>query len=48
MRYSDVSADDVCDALAVDEVADRVDRERSTAYRAVQRLMQAGFPERNR
>ncbi len=27
----------------VDEIADRVDRERSTAYRAVQRLLQAGF-----
>jgi len=31
------------DALTVDEVADRVERERSTAYRAVQRLLQAGF-----
>ena len=30
-------------ALTVDEVADRVDRERSTAYRAVQRLLNAGF-----
>jgi predicted transcriptional regulator len=29
--------------LTVDEVAERVDRERSTAYRAVQRLLQAGF-----
>ncbi|MFW5924063.1 MAG: helix-turn-helix domain-containing protein [Halanaeroarchaeum sp.] len=29
--------------LTVDEVADRVDRERSTAYRAVQRLLSAGF-----
>jgi len=29
--------------LTVDEVADRVDRERSTAYRAVQRLLTAGF-----
>ncbi len=27
----------------VDEVADSVGRERSTAYRAIQRLMQAGF-----
>ncbi len=27
----------------VDEIAERVDRERSTAYRAVQRLIQAGF-----
>ena len=30
-------------ALTIDEVADRVDRERSTAYRAVQRLLNAGF-----
>ncbi|ELZ30507.1 hypothetical protein C475_00145 [Halosimplex carlsbadense 2-9-1] len=29
--------------LTVDEVAEAVDRERSTAYRAVQRLLQAGF-----
>jgi predicted transcriptional regulator len=29
--------------LTVDEIADAVDRERSTAYRAVQRLRQAGF-----
>ncbi len=29
--------------LTIDEIADRVDRERSTAYRAVQRLLQAGF-----
>jgi predicted transcriptional regulator len=29
--------------LTVDEVADAVDRERSTAYRAVQRLLQSGF-----
>lgn len=35
-----VNADE---ALTVDEIADVVDRERSTAYRAVQRLMQAGF-----
>lgn len=27
----------------VDEIADAVERERSTAYRSVQRLMQAGF-----
>lgn len=32
--------------LTVDEVADRVERERSTAYRAVQRLMQAGFVQK--
>ncbi|MFC7020622.1 MULTISPECIES: helix-turn-helix domain-containing protein [Haloarcula] len=29
--------------LTVDEIAAEVDRERSTAYRAVQRLLQAGF-----
>jgi predicted transcriptional regulator len=29
--------------LTVDEVADAVDRERSTAYRSVQRLLDAGF-----
>ena len=29
--------------LTVDEIADRVDRERSTAYRSVQRLLNAGF-----
>ena len=29
--------------LTVDTVAERVDRERSTAYRAIQRLLQAGF-----
>ncbi|GAA0715360.1 putative transcriptional regulator [Halorubrum trapanicum] len=31
------------EALTIDEVAERVDRERSTAYRAVQRLLKAGF-----
>jgi predicted transcriptional regulator len=31
------------DALTVDEIAEAVDRERSTAYRAVQRLIQSGF-----
>jgi predicted transcriptional regulator len=31
------------DPLTVDEIAGVVDRERSTAYRSVQRLMQAGF-----
>lgn len=30
-------------ALTVDEVAELVDRERSTAYRAIQRLLQTGF-----
>jgi predicted transcriptional regulator len=29
--------------LTIDEIAEEVDRERSTAYRAVQRLLQAGF-----
>ncbi|MBB6090817.1 putative transcriptional regulator [Halobacterium salinarum] len=31
------------DALTVDDIAERVDRERSTAYRAVQRLLSAGL-----
>ncbi|QCJ48368.1 MULTISPECIES: helix-turn-helix domain-containing protein [Haloprofundus] len=31
------------DPLTVDEIADEIDRERSTAYRSVQRLLQAGF-----
>ncbi|MFC6784734.1 helix-turn-helix domain-containing protein [Halobaculum halobium] len=35
-----VSADS---SLTIDEVAEAVDRERSTAYRAVQRLLKAGF-----
>jgi predicted transcriptional regulator len=34
------------DALTVDEIAETVDRERSTAYRSVKRLEQAGFVER--
>jgi predicted transcriptional regulator len=29
--------------LTIDELAELVDRERSTAYRSVQRLLQAGF-----
>jgi len=29
--------------LTVDEIADEVDRERTTAYRSVQRLLQTGF-----
>jgi predicted transcriptional regulator len=33
--------------LTVDEVAERVDRERSTAYRAIQRLLQAGFIQKD-
>ncbi|MFB6138339.1 MAG: helix-turn-helix domain-containing protein [Halobacteriaceae archaeon] len=35
------------DPLTVDEIADAVERERSTAYRAVQRLLQTGFIEKN-
>ena len=34
---------DTDEPLTVDEIAERVDRERSTAYRAVQRLLSAGF-----
>jgi len=34
---------DTDEPLTVDEIAEVVDRERSTAYRAVQRLLQAGF-----
>ncbi|WP_136686584.1 helix-turn-helix domain-containing protein [Halorhabdus amylolytica] len=29
--------------LTIDEIAESVDRERSTAYRSVQRLLQSGF-----
>ena len=29
--------------LTIDQIAEEVDRERSTAYRSVQRLMEAGF-----
>jgi predicted transcriptional regulator len=29
--------------LTIDDIAEEVDRERSTAYRSVQRLLQAGF-----
>ncbi|CCQ32833.1 transcriptional regulator TrmB protein [Halorhabdus tiamatea SARL4B] len=29
--------------MTIDEIAEAVDRERSTAYRAVQRLLQSGF-----
>jgi len=29
--------------LTIDEIAEAVDRERSTAYRSVQRLLQSGF-----
>ena len=34
---------DTEEPLTVDELAEAVDRERSTAYRAVQRLLKAGF-----
>jgi len=33
--------------LTVDEIAEAVDRERSTAYRSVQRLLQTGFIEKS-
>ena len=32
--------------LTVDEVAEAVDRERSTAYRSIQRLVQSGFVQK--
>lgn len=31
------------DPLTIDEIAERVERERSTAYRSIQRLLQSGF-----
>ncbi|WP_435345821.1 helix-turn-helix domain-containing protein [Haloarchaeobius sp. HRN-SO-5] len=31
------------DPMTVDEIADAIERERSTAYRSIQRLVQAGF-----
>ena len=34
---------DAGEPLTVDEIAERVDRERSTAYRSVQRLVSTGF-----
>ncbi|MFC5369184.1 helix-turn-helix domain-containing protein [Salinirubrum litoreum] len=34
---------DATEPLTVDDLADAVDRERSTAYRSVQRLVSAGF-----
>jgi predicted transcriptional regulator len=33
-------------SLTVDEVAEAVDRERSTAYRSIQRLVQSGFVQK--
>jgi len=38
---------DADDALTVDELADQTERERSTAYRSVQRLMDAGLVEKH-
>jgi predicted transcriptional regulator len=32
--------------LTVDDVAERVDRERSTVYRSIQRLLQTGFVQK--
>lgn len=32
--------------MTVDEIAEEVDRERSTAYRSVQRLLQSGFVQK--
>jgi len=37
---------DVDEPLTVDELAEGIDRERSTAYRSVQRLMTAGLIEK--
>jgi predicted transcriptional regulator len=34
---------DAAEPMTVDGIAEAVDRERSTAYRSVQRLLQAGF-----
>ncbi|WIV68048.1 helix-turn-helix domain-containing protein [Natrialbaceae archaeon AArc-T1-2] len=33
--------------MTIDEVAERVDRERSTAYRSIQRLLQSGFIQKD-
>ncbi len=38
---------DAEEPMTVDEIAEAVERERSTAYRAVQRLLQTGFIEKN-
>ena len=35
------------DPLTIDEVAAGVDRERSTAYRSIQRLLQSGFIQKD-
>jgi predicted transcriptional regulator len=37
---------DAEDRLTVDQIAEQVDRERSTAYRSVQRLLQAGLVQK--
>ena len=37
---------DAPEPLTVDEIAERVDRERSTAYRSIQRLQDAGFVDK--
>ncbi|WP_435157688.1 helix-turn-helix domain-containing protein [Haladaptatus sp. DFWS20] len=31
------------ESLTIDDIAERIERERSTAYRSIQRLLQAGF-----
>jgi predicted transcriptional regulator len=38
---------DADERLTVDQIADRVQRERSTAYRSVQRLLQAGLVQKD-
>jgi predicted transcriptional regulator len=38
---------DRSEPLTVDEIAEEVDRERSTAYRSVQRLLQSGFVQKD-
>lgn len=38
---------DRSEPLTVDEIAAEVDRERSTAYRSVQRLLQSGFVQKD-
>ena len=37
---------DRSEPLTVDEIAEEIDRERSTAYRSVQRLLQSGFVQK--
>ncbi|WP_380676787.1 helix-turn-helix domain-containing protein [Salinigranum sp. GCM10025319] len=37
---------DAEERLTVDQIADRVERERSTAYRSVQRLLQSGLVQK--